>query len=199
MKIGGISTLFSNNNLGFKPNGFKRYLQPTENIKEIEKKLAMGMSTDDLSEEEYNTLAAFEKAESAAFHAEVNKEMSEAERIAIKLAKGEKLSAEEERFISEKYPDLKREAEEAKKQGDDLRKRIDQAKTKEEKQQIASTALNNVGTMLSKGTIAPIQANIKLAAIEKAIEDSKESDTDMTKPMDHKKIKSGVFFLDKRV
>lgn len=180
-----------NNNLGFKPNGVKRYLKPTEDIKEIENKLALGLSVDDLSEEEYKKLNAFEKAETAAFHAEVSYEISQAERIAMKIAKGEKLTAEEEKLISEKYPDLKREAEDAKRQGEELKERIKRAKSPEEKQQIASGALIGVGAMANRGALSPIQAQIKIAAIEEAIKDTKED-------IKIQGIKSGTF-LDKEV
>lgn len=199
MNLGGFSQIFSDNNLGFKPNGFKRYLKPTAQIEEIEKKLASGLSVDDLSEEEYKALNAFEKAESASFHAEVNSEMAKAERIAIKLAKGEKLTAEEERFISEKYPDLRREAEEARKQGEEVKKRIEGAKTKEEKQQIAQAAISNVGAMVSKGSLAPIQANIKLAAIEKAVEEADDNNTNSLLKLSYKNSNDGAYFINKKV
>ncbi|MGL4773399.1 MAG: hypothetical protein ACRC2K_07535 [Clostridium sp.] len=179
MNIGRFTKNPFSNDLGFKPNGFKRYLKPTNDIIEIEKKLASGLSVDDLSEEEYKKLNAFEKAESAAFNAETNKLIGEIERIALKIAKGEKLTPEEERLINENSPDLRREAEQAKKEGEELKKRLEMAKSAEEKQMLASTAVSGVGSMISKGAISGIQAQIKLAAIEKAIDES-GNDTDIT-------------------
>lgn len=175
MNILNFSNNLFSNDLGYKPNGAKRYLKASNDILEIEQKLANGLSVDDLSEEEYQKLNAFEKSESAAFLTKVNSEMSAAERIALKIAKGEKLTPEEERLISEKYPDLKKEAEDAKRQGDELKKRISQAKTPEEKQEIATTAVSQVSSMISKSSLPAISVQIKLTAIQKAISESSEN------------------------
>ncbi|MGL6104509.1 hypothetical protein [Romboutsia sp.] len=197
MKIGGFTSFF-NNNLGFKPNGIKRYLKPTEDILDIEKKIASGIKPDELSKEEYIRLNTFEKAESAAFSADVNKEMSLAEKIAIKIAKGEKLTQEEERLISESYPDLRREAEQANKEAQDIKKQLKQAKNPKEKQQIISTAIGNIGSMLSKGLISPIQGKIKLAALDKVVEESESEKKILNEELKYMKIKKGSL-IDKEV
>lgn len=199
MNVGlALKNIYNNNDFGLKPNGAKRYLQPNEQIKAIEKKLANGMSSDELSKEEYNLLNAFEKAESAAFHAKVNQEMSQAEKIAVKIAKGEKLTKEEESLISEKYPDLKRDAEQAKKESEELRKKLKAAKSQQEKQEIVSTAVTNVGSLLSKNAISPVQAKIKLAAIEKAAEEDGNNKDIIGKGLKNKNIKKGSF-IDKEL
>lgn len=152
----------------------------TEDIRAIKDKLAAGMKVDDLSDEEYGKLNMFEKAENAAFWQEVTEEMSKAERIAVKIAKGEKLSEEEERFINEKYPDMKREAEQAKKEGEDLKERLKGAKSTKERQQIIAMAMSSVSEMALKGGISDIQLRIKIAAIEKAKEDSEKGDGEIS-------------------
>ncbi|MGL4737470.1 MAG: hypothetical protein ACRCW2_08475 [Cellulosilyticaceae bacterium] len=171
--IKGLGNLFFQaGDLGYKPNGLKRYLPASEKVMAIENKLANGISVDELSEAEYKILNAHEKAESAAFTTEVNEQISKAERIAIKIAKGEKLTPEEERLISEKFPDLKREAEQAKRDGEELKKRIQAAKTAEEKQQIATGAVQSMSSQMGKGGLAPIQVAVKMAATQKAIEEA---------------------------
>lgn len=152
----------------------------TEDIRAIKDKLAAGMKVDDLSDEEYGKLNMFEKAENAAFWQEITEEMSKAERIAVKVAKGEKLSEEEERFINEKYPDMKREAEQAKKEGEDLKERLKGAKSTKERQQIIAMAMSSVSDMALKGGISDIQLRIKIAAIEKAKEDSEKGDGEIS-------------------
>ena len=152
----------------------------TEDIRAIKDKLAAGMKVDDLSDEEYGKLNMFEKAENAAFWQEITEEMSKAERIAVKVAKGEKLSEEEERFINEKYPDMKREAEQAKKEGEDLKERLKGAKSTKERQQIIAMAMSSVSEMALKGGISDIQLRIKIAAIEKAKEDSEKGDGEIS-------------------
>ncbi|MGL5675949.1 MAG: hypothetical protein ACRDDX_06030 [Cellulosilyticaceae bacterium] len=173
---GMMNSLWRTNDLGYKPNGAKRYLAANDQVVAIEKKLAGGLSVDDLSEEEYKILSAHDKAESAAFNAQVTEMFSKAEKIAMKIAKGEKLTPEEEQLMNEKFPDLKREAEQAKKEGEDLKERIKAAKTREEKQQIASGAMQSISSQMSKGTMAPIQAAVKMAATQKAIEEAEKED-----------------------
>ncbi|WP_034439061.1 hypothetical protein [Clostridium ihumii] len=163
----------------------------TEDIRAIKDKLAAGMKVDDLSDEEYGKLNMFEKAENAAFWQEITEEMSKAERIAVKIAKGEKLSEEEERFINEKYPDMKREAEQAKKEGEDLKERLKGAKSTKERQQIIAMAMSNISEMALKGGISDIQLRIKIAAIEKAKEDSEKGDGEIS--IKNVNLKEGTF------
>ena len=163
----------------------------TEDIRAIKDKLAAGMKVDDLSDEEYGKLNMFEKAENAAFWQEITEEMSKAERIAVKVAKGEKLSEEEERFINEKYPDMKREAEQAKKEGEDLKERLKGAKSTKERQQIIAMAMSSVSDMALKGGISDIQLRIKIAAIEKAKEDSEKGDGEIS--IKNVNLKEGTF------
>ncbi|MGL4343563.1 MAG: hypothetical protein ACRCTE_00045 [Cellulosilyticaceae bacterium] len=167
---------FQSGNLGYKPNGAKRYLAASDSVLAIEKKLATGLSVDELTEEENKILNAHEKAETAAFEAEVSEMFSKAEKIAVKIAKGEPLTSEEEQLINEKFPDLRREAEQAKQEAEQLKQRIQAAKTSEEKQQIASEAMQSISSQISKGQMAPIQIAVKMAATQKAIEDAEKED-----------------------
>ena len=160
------------NNIFNTMQGYNNVFKKDNEITKIQDKLDMGMNVEDLSEEEYQRLNAFEKSESANLEAKVLSEKSKAERIAVKIAKGEDLTEEEEKFISEKFPDLKREALEAKKYGKELEGQIRNAKTKSEKEQIIAMAVSSVAQMVKSGSASESQLKIKMAVIEKARENS---------------------------
>ena len=160
------------NNIFNTMQGYNNVFKKDNEIIKIQDKLDMGMNVEDLSEEEYQRLNAFEKSESANLEAKVLSEKSKAERIAVKIAKGEDLTEEEEKFISEKFPDLKREALEAKKYGKELEGQIRNAKTKSEKEQIIAMAVSSVAQMVKSGSASESQLKIKMAVIEKARENS---------------------------
>ena len=160
------------NNIFNTMQGYNNVFKKDNEIIKIQDKLDMGMNVEDLSEEEYQRLNAFEKSESANLEAKVLSEKSKAERIAVKIAKGEDLTEEEEKFISEKFPDLKREALEAKKYGKELEGQIRNAKTKSEKEQIIAMAVSSVAQMVKNGSASESQLKIKMAVIEKARENS---------------------------
>ena len=166
------------NNIFNTMQGYNNVFKKDNEITKIQDKLDMGMNVEDLSEEEYQRLNAFEKSESANLEAKVLSEKSKAERIAVKIAKGEDLTEEEEKFISEKFPDLKREALEAKKYGKELEGQIRNAKTKSEKEQIIAMAVSSVAQMVKSGSASESQLKIKMAVIEKARENSMKEEQD---------------------
>lgn len=170
-----IQTIYPN--LFQQAHSSKKYygMQPSEEILSIQKKLASGMKVETLSEEEYKKLNHYEVAQSQAFYAEVYMEMGRAEVIAIKIAKGESLTPEEEQFINESYPDLKREANRAKEEGEQLKKRLQHAKTESARQNILSAAMGTVVGMAQKGFLSEVQVRIQMAAIEKAKEEAEQA------------------------
>ena len=108
------------------------------------------------------------------FSQKINLESKKAERIATKMVKGEKLTASEQKFIIEKYPEIKQLAEQSLKESKYLKEQIKNCKTDEEKQQVTSKAIDNLEEMFKKGIISPIQLKFKMLAIE-SIKNEKEN------------------------
>lgn len=172
----------------------KYRVQPTKEILEIKKKLAQGVSVDDLSKEEYTQLSVFEKAESAAFYQEIFQELGKAEKIARKIAKGEGLTPEEERFMNESYPDMKREAQQAKSEAEQLKERLKGCKSKAQKQQIIGTAMGSVAAMASKGALSQIQVAVKMEALQKVKEEAESEGAEpLEVKIDNYKGERGIF------
>lgn len=179
------------------PGVGKKRIQSSDEINKIRLKLKSGVKVDDLSKEEYSKLNNFEKAESASFFKEVMDEMNRAEAIAMKIAKGKELTEEEKQFISAKYPDMKREAEQAKKEGEDLANRLKCCKTKEERQMLVSTAIGNISNMAKKGALSEFQVRIKIEAIEEAVKKvEKDKDKGDNINIGNAEINAGTF-IDK--
>lgn len=93
-------------------------------------------------------------------------EIKKAEIIAVKIVKGEKLTANEKSFISEKYPDIKKTAEQSIKESKNIKEQLKSFKTDEEKQQFLSKIINDVKSMGKKGVLSETQVKIKLKSIE---------------------------------
>ena len=137
-----------------------------ENIKVMDKK---GL----LSKVEVKIkMAVVEEVEK--FSQKINLESKKADTIATKMVKGEKLTASEQKFIIEKYPEIKQLAEQSLKESKDLKEQIKNCKTEEEKQQVTSKAIENLEEMFKKGIISPMQLKFKMLAIE-SIKNEKEN------------------------
>lgn len=173
--------------------------QPSEEVRAIQAKLTGGMEAKDLSKEEYAKLAQFEEADRVAFHAETNEIITKSEAVAMKIAKGEKLTPEEEAFINEKNPQLKREAEQAKKEGEELKKRLQGAKTDKERQSILMSASSSVASMSAKGQMSPIQARMKMEVIRQVQKEAEKEghQTGTLNIMDAMDFEPGTFFDSK--
>lgn len=100
------------------------------------------------------------------FSKKINIQNKKADRIAIKILKGEKLTPSEQKFITEKYPEIKQEAEQSIKENKDLKTQLKNCKTNEEKQQIISKAINNIDIMFKEGILSITQFKFKMLAIE---------------------------------
>ncbi|MDU1539442.1 MAG: hypothetical protein E6902_07460 [Paeniclostridium sordellii] len=137
-----------------------------ENIKVMDKK---GL----LSKVEVKIkMAVVEEVEK--FSQKINLESKKSDTIATKMVKGEKLTASEQKFIIEKYPEIKQLADQSLKESKDLKEQIKNCKTEEEKQQVTSKAIDNLEEMFKKGIISPMQFKFKMLAIE-SIKNEKEN------------------------
>lgn len=183
-----------NNIFSVNLNKDTKRIKPSEDVQAIKDKLLAGTKVDELSKEEYIKLSVFEDAEMSEFFVEITEEMTKVEAIAKKIAKGEVLTAEEEHYINEKNPDIKRDAENAKKEAEDLKGRIKNSKSSKERKQIIANAIIGVAQMSQDGIIAPLQARIKLEAIEKVKKDVGETDINTSEFYKNKKdIEAGAF------
>lgn len=137
-----------------------------ENIKVIDKK---GL----LSKVEVKIkMSVLEEVEK--FSQKINLEDKKSEIIATKIIKGEKLTPNEQKFITEKYTEIKQLAEQSLKESKDLKEQIKNCKTEKEKQQATSKAIDNLEEMFKKGIISPMQLKFKMLAIE-SIKNEKEN------------------------
>ena len=100
------------------------------------------------------------------FLLKIKEELKNVELIAIKIIKGEKLTSKEQRLITEKYPDIKKLAQQSKEEIKDLKEQIKDCKTEEERQQIISKVIKNIKVMNKKGLLPEIQVKIKMAAVK---------------------------------
>ena len=104
--------------------------------------------------------------------AKMYEECSKVEQIAKKVAKGEPITKEEEEFINQVDPELLKKANMAKNQGDNLKVKLKNAKTKEEAQSILSQSTSVVVGLKDSD---PVYANILMEAIKKAYDESKDN------------------------
>lgn len=97
---------------------------------------------------------------------EIKEQIQNAELIAIKMIKGERLTKNEKKFISEKYPDIKETAEQSIKESKSINNQLKNFKTDEERQQFLSKVISNIKAMGKNGALSEIQVKIKLSSIE---------------------------------
>ena len=137
-----------------------------DEIKQIENKLSAKINIGELSKEELTKINKFQDAEVANFLKKIKEQIKKAELIAMKIVKGEKVTADEQRFISEKYPDMKKIAEQSIKECKNLKEQLKNCKTYEERQQVLLNTISDVEDMAKKGAFSEIQVRIKMSAIE---------------------------------
>ncbi len=137
-----------------------------DEIKQIENRLSAKINIGELSNEELTKINKFQDAEFANFLKKIKEQIKKAELIAMKIVKGEKVTADEQRFISEKYPDMKQIAEQSIKECKDLKEQLKNCKTYEERQQVLLNTISDVEDMTKKGAFSEIQVRIKMSAIE---------------------------------
>ncbi|GAA0864630.1 hypothetical protein [Paraclostridium tenue] len=100
------------------------------------------------------------------FSQKINLESKKSEIIATKIIKGEKLTSDEQKFITEKYPEVKQLAQQLKEEVKVLKEQIKNCKTEEERQQVISKEITNIKVMDKKGLLPKVQVKIKMAAVK---------------------------------
>ncbi|KFX56591.1 MULTISPECIES: hypothetical protein [Clostridium] len=151
--------------------------QPSDEVKAIQEGLSNGTKTlETLTDEEMKSLTLFEEQDKAAWYAEIFEDMSKAEKLAKKVAKGETLTKEEQEFLEEKFPQIKDEAQRAKQEAEALAKRIKAADSKGEKRLILLQGMQgiSISNMKSGDFMESIKAQIKMEAMKYAKELSEE-------------------------
>ncbi|MEF9933945.1 MAG: hypothetical protein RSA01_08695 [Clostridium sp.] len=102
--------------------------------------------------------------------AETMFEMTRVSKIANKIARGEVITLEEERLISDKYPSVKRKAYYAKIEGESIKEKVRCAKTIDEKKKLILSASTNAMLSVS-GDNPRLEIGIKLSVIDKICSD----------------------------
>ncbi|WP_042273366.1 30S ribosomal protein S20 [[Clostridium] dakarense] len=112
------------------------------------------------------TQNSFNEIENSDFLNKIKEQIKDAELIAIKMIKGERLTSKEQGFITEKYPDLKQLAEQSLKESKDLKEQLKNLNTDEERTEILSKAVSDLKTMAKKGLLSEVQVKIKMSSLE---------------------------------
>lgn len=95
----------------------------------------------------------------------IKDELQKATLIAIKIISGENINKSEEKFISLKYPDIKKLAEKLKKDINQLKILIKNCNSDEERKDLINREINNVKLMGKKGLISEVEVKLKLRAL----------------------------------
>lgn len=170
-----------NNNSYNKDTYSKLDVKPIDVTLHTENDLLPEDNIKDSPKEEQGKLNKVQSEEVPSFLKKIKEEMQDAELIAIKMVKGEKITREELRLINTRYPDIKKTAEQSIKEYTDLKEVLKNCNTEEERQQVISSAIKNIKSMLSRGSISDIQAKIKISAVEEALKSSKKFQSELKK------------------
>lgn len=147
----------------------KSMIAPTDEIKKFQEKLGNGIDVNATNKEEYQVLE--DPYESNKDNKRLKNQQERPQTpndMAMKLALGEKLSKEEEDYLSDRYPKMKRYAEFVKEQGEELKKNLKNSKSEEESQKIILNAMENVSKQSQKGVISDFVVRMNMASIENA-------------------------------
>ncbi len=96
----------------------------------------------------------------------IQEDTKKAELIAIKIVKQETVTTNEQNFINKRYLDMKQVANQSISECAELKEKISNCKTGEERQQVLFKGISNIKDMTKKGAISEIQARIKNSGIE---------------------------------
>lgn len=151
-------------------------VKPTDEINKVQNNLDTSLNNNELK-----NLNTFKEEEVGEFLNRIKEEIKNAELIAIKIVRGEKLTPKEEKLIKEKYPELEQTAKEAKKECETLEKELKNCKTDEDRKQLISNAIKYIKTMIKKGVLSELQSRIKLSGVEEAQKNFSESKKELNK------------------
>lgn len=100
------------------------------------------------------------------FAQKINLEDKKAEVIGVKILKGEKITPKEEKFISEKYPKLKKIINESKKELTQIKEQLKVCKNDDERKQVIKNIIKDIEVSDRKGIITKPEVKVKLALIK---------------------------------
>ncbi|MRZ81366.1 hypothetical protein GKD14_00760 [Paeniclostridium sordellii] len=120
------------------------------------------------------------------FAQKVNLEDKKAEVIGVKILKGERITAKEEKFISEKYPKLKKFINESKKELTQIKEQLKVCKNDDERKQVIKNVIKDIEVSDKKGTLTKPEVKVKLALIKEVEKFSKQVN------MEDKKIEATI-------
>lgn len=100
------------------------------------------------------------------FISRVKEEIEKAISISIKIITEEKLSSYEEKFITNKYPNIKKLAQDSKEDAKELKNLIKNCNSDEEINDLISKEIDNIKIMGKKGLFSELEVKIKLAVIK---------------------------------
>lgn len=120
------------------------------------------------------------------FAQKVNLEDKKAEVIGVKILKGERITPKEEKFISEKYPKLKKFISESKKELTQIKEQLKVCKNDDERKKVIKNIIKDIEVSDKKGIITKPEVKVKLAIIKELEKFSKQVN------MEDKKIEAAI-------
>lgn len=120
------------------------------------------------------------------FAQKVNLEDKKAEVIGVKILKGERITPKEEKFISEKYPKLKKFINESKKELTQIKEQLKVCKNDYERKQVIKNIIKDIEVSDKKGILTKPEVKVKLAIIKELEKFSKQVN------MEDKKIEATI-------
>ncbi|CEP91480.1 Uncharacterised protein [[Clostridium] sordellii] len=120
------------------------------------------------------------------FAQKVNLEDKKAEVIGVKILKGERITPKEEKFISEKYPKLKKFINESKKELTQIKEQLKVCKNDDERKQVIKNIVKDIEVSDKQGILTKPEVKVKLAIIKELEKFSKQVN------MKDKKIEASI-------
>ena len=108
------------------------------------------------------------------FAQKVNLEDEKAEVIGVKILKGERITPKEEKFISEKYPKLKKFINESKKELTQIKEQLKVCKNDDERKQVIKNIIKDIEVSDKQGILTKPEVKVKLAIIKELEKFSKQ-------------------------
>ena len=108
------------------------------------------------------------------FAQKVNLEDKKAELIGVKILKGERITPKEEKFISEKYPKLKKFINESKKELTQIKEQLKVCKNDDERKQVIKNIIKDIEVSDKQGILTKPEVKVKLAIIKELEKFSKQ-------------------------
>lgn len=94
----------------------------------------------------------------------IKSELDNAEKIALKIVKGEEITSNQENFLKQKYPHIKQMSQQTLKYINDLKIDLNNCKTQQEREQLLSKEIKNLDS--KKNILSKTEIKFKMAGIE---------------------------------